>query len=195
MTERFEGKTDEELVSLGTEEAKTVLYTRVMPVLRTCILPFRESVDGYDEDDLMQEAALVFLRSVSDYDESKGAKFRTFLYTCVRSHMLNLLKRSKSKKTVSLYEPVNEQNPDIMVIDTITTSESFEDDAVREQLKDVLSELAAKALSPFELKVFTLFFTENRNASEIASICGCNIKSVENTLYRIRIKLRKRLSV
>ena len=189
--------TDEELLLLhDDEDAETILYYRVKPIMRAAAQPFiTRGIDGYDEDDIMQEASLVFTKAMKTYDSSKAAKFRTYLYSCVRSHLLNLVKRSqKNTKTVSLFDPIDSENPEILVIDTLVSEEdSFEEEALREQLYSAVGELAAKVLSDFEYTVFVMFFIEHRTASEIAENLSCSIKSIENTLYRIRTKLKKGL--
>ena len=199
MADDFKSLTDEELVRMwDNEDAKNALYCRMLPTLYKLIAPFNAyGIQGYDYDDLLQEASLAFTRAVTTYNPGKNAKFRTYLWICVRSHLLNLAKHAKTDSersingAVSLYEPLNSENPDIKVIDTLSTESDFEENAVREQLTETILNRAEKILSMFEYTVFKKFYIENSKVSEIAKALGCSVKSVENTLYRIRTKFRE----
>ena len=134
------------------------------------------------------------MRAVSGYNPDKNARFRTYLWICVRSHLLNLAKKenstAKNGTLVSLYEPVNADNPDVRLIDTLSTESDFEESAVRAEITEMIIRDAKKKLSMFELAVFRLFYMKNMRVQDIASKLGCSAKSVENTLYRIRTKFR-----
>jgi RNA polymerase sigma factor (sigma-70 family) len=47
---------------------------------------------GIDWDDLFQEAALIYLEKLEDYDPSKG-KLSTYMWHVISSHLKNFIKR------------------------------------------------------------------------------------------------------
>ena len=186
---------DEELLKLGdNEDAKNVLYSRVLPLLRSVASHF--VIRGYDGEDLLQEASIAFTNAMRTYRDDGEAQFRTYLFKCARTHLLNLAKRMKrEEQTVSLFDPLNDQSPDILVIDTlISEGDEFTEQVMREALSDLISEIAERELSDFEYTVFQMFFMQGTKVAEIAQMLQCPPKSVENTLYRIRTKLKKALA-
>lgn len=191
--------TDNELISLwDNEDAKNVLYLRMLPSVIKITAPFRSrGISGYDYDDLLQEASLAFAKAVRSYDPNRNASFRTYLWIRVRSHMLNLVKHSKTdsarslSNTVSLYDSADNDTPEIRLIDVLSTQEStYEDDAIREQSMELIRKRAKHILSKFEYSVFYLYL-EGKKTAEISDALGCGKKSIENTLQRIRTKFRR----
>lgn len=183
---------DEELLKMqDNEDAKNILYSRVLPLLRSLVNHF--NIKGYDRDDLLQEASLAFTGAVNTYRDDKNAQFRTYLYKCARLHLLRLADRmKKEEQVVSLFDPVSENSPDIRVIDTLVADDdTFTEELMREQLADLISQVAEDVLSDFEYTVFQMFFIDNHKVADIAELLSCSPKSVENTLYRIRTKLKK----
>ena len=203
MYNRFNSLTDEELVQQwDNDDAKNALYERMLPTLHKLTAQFSEhgGILGYDSDDLLQEASLAFVRAATTYNPDKQAKFQTYLWICVRSHMLNLAKHAQSASersvasSVSLYEPLNNDNPDIRLIDTLSTEYDFEENVMREQFTDMVLSIANNMLSPYELNVFNMFYIKNLSISDIANKLNCSKKSIANTLYRIRMKFKDKQS-
>ncbi len=52
----------------------------------------------YSLDDLIQEGVLAFLYAEREFVEGRGASFQTFLTTCLRNHLTNLVKQTYRSK-------------------------------------------------------------------------------------------------
>lgn len=190
------GFTDEQLLlHWDNDDAKNMLYMRMLPIMRKVIMPFTRTIPGYDYDDLLQEASLAFTRAVRTYNESRNASFKTYFWIYARSHMLNLAKRANrdiSNETVSIYEATGDDDSGIRIIDTLSDGSDYEADAINEQAIETLRKKAKQTLSKFEYAVFYMYL-DGKKALEIADALGCSRKSVANTLQRIRKKLRYNL--
>ena len=63
-------------------------------------------LDGYDQEDLYQEALLALWKACLNYDPNRGVKFSTFATSCIKNHFVDLIrKNTKRIKTISLTLP------------------------------------------------------------------------------------------
>ena len=70
------------------------------------------------------------------------------------------------------------------------TSWSVQDTVVRRELGEKLISFAESSLSPYERKIFSMY-VDGIKAKEISVVIGKSEKSVNNAIYRIRLKLKK----
>lgn len=195
---KFSELSNEQLLMLwNDDEAKNALYLRILPILRKAIQPFKHCESLWlDDEDLIQEASLAFVKAAVSYDVNKSSSFATYLWLCVRSHMLNLTKRAKRNtnqngSNLSLYDIVqHDDTADVRIIDTLAAPTTPEDEALNEQSAQSITETAMHTLSQFEYSVFKLRYINGKSITETAAILGCSKKSAENTLYRVRCKLK-----
>ncbi|MBO5926692.1 MAG: sigma-70 family RNA polymerase sigma factor, partial [Clostridia bacterium] len=85
--------TDEELISKyrsGSEEAFNELYSRYKNLVRYFCRKFY--LLGAEEGDLIQEGMLGLIKAVNGY-EHKDASFKTYLVSCIKSSLINAVKR------------------------------------------------------------------------------------------------------
>ena len=131
-------------------------------------------------DDFAQEAKLAFYKAVMKYDVGNNkVTFGAFAKVCVRNRLISCVRRHNSKKR---RKGENGAEAD--------TGWSLQDTVVRRELGEKLISVAERSLSKYENKVF-MYSLEGRGPKEISSIIGKSEKSVNNTLYRIRLKLKK----
>lgn len=94
MTRRKKGITN--------QNTKENLFQKHQGLIRKAIKDV--SVKKIDYDDLLEEAYIAFCLACSDYDKKKG-EFTTHLYSKVRYHLLDYVKKEiKRKKRISEYE-------------------------------------------------------------------------------------------
>ncbi len=143
---------------------------------------------GADNEDLVQECIIGLIRAVRNYDDTKQCSFQTYAVVCMENAAKSAVRNYSGNKNKALNDgvplneatelPSKEENPEQLVIDGENLMEFWEK--------------AETLLSEKEREVFRLF-VEGLSYGEIEASTGKNRKSIENTLQRIRKKLRKML--
>ncbi len=128
------------------------------------------SFDEGESEDLFQEASAAFYRASLTYKENESVTFGLYARICIKNALTDAVKR--------LNKEVNQTGFD--------TGVGFDDGGL------CLTDGLEKLLSPVEKKVIELRLCGHSNEA-IANAIGKDRKSVENALYRIRIKIKKNL--
>ncbi len=158
---------------------------------------------GGDAEDLIQEGMLGLFKAVRDYREDREASFRSFAEMCITRQIITAIKTATRQKHqplntyVSLSAPPGEMSDDSdcsladilpgpgvqdPVVEVISTEEI-------ESLKTCLTE----ALSDLESRVLRLYL-RGLSYESIAAGLGCDCKTVDNALQRIKRKVDAHLS-
>lgn len=181
FVENYENFSDEELAELiinGEYEPLQVIIKRYMPLINYYAAKF-SSVG--EKEDMVQNAVFALYSAIKSYDKGKSS-FSPFAAMCIKRSFINDFKSFSRRKNIpsnlvtSINEvDVNDENdPEKIVIDN-------------ENLKN-LEETIRFELSAFEYRVLNAFL-QCRNYSAIADRLGVSVKSVDNALRRIRVKL------
>ena len=184
FVEESKNLSDNEIISRineGKYEFLQVLIDRYMPLILSKAKFLGGS--GVEIDDLIAEGIMGVFSAVKSFDAGKS-KFSTFVSLCVERAMLGEIRTASSKKQIpgnmitSIYDVELEsgENPE----DIYINKESFRS----------LKENIVSGLSDMENKVLSLFL-EGNTYSEIAEKLGVSVKSVDNSLLRIRNKIKR----
>lgn len=168
------------LINSGKYEYLQMLINRYMPFILKVVKQY--SGCGLEPEDLIQEGILAVFSAVKTYDSSKS-KFSTFVALCINRAIIGQYKASCAVSRIpdKLISPIDDieipssENPETIVID----KESFE------RFKGKICE----NLSVLEFKVLKEFI-DGYAYSDIAEHLGISVKSVDNSLRRIRAKLK-----
>ena len=190
---------DYELVDLvmeTNEDANTIIYKKYYPaVIDIAIKHYSMAEDkGLEPNDLIQEGLIGLCHAINNYRDSKDAQFFTFATLCIERAIKTAIRnagrqQNKPLNTAISYDEAPKQNESILnrlwdtkydPINIIATDENAE------KIKNII----LKRLTPAELKVFNLKLSNHTN-HEIAKELNKSIKTVYNTLSRIRIKINK----
>ena len=155
--------------------------------------------DGNDED-LFQEALIGFVQGVNNFDWSRGDhnsdSFKKFVFMCVKRQILDAVKRSNSKKNIPLNSSVsliNDHDQDMTeYIDLQDEQQSLNPEEIvmgKIELEEK-HKILNLSLSEFEMQVLDLYLAGEKQ-SDIAKTLQKPIKSIDNTLQRIKSKLKK----
>lgn len=141
------------------------------------------------EEDLRQEAVLVFYNSILTYDESQTeVEFGLYARICVSNALVSQLRSIKKRSAEQLTESGG--------TDMLPCTEGGDDPSERileqENLKYLYSVIRS-SLSDYEYRIWQYYMT-GRTARDIGALIGKDERSVSNAIYRIRVKLRKVLS-
>ncbi len=165
---------------MGEEEAFSALLEQYSPLMETLARRFAQGFSEEDYRDLRQEAAIAFCRALEKFDESSDVSFGYFAKVCIENRLTSWIRRQR-KELHQAVEPLPEETVDRAQDPTRYVLEKEDYLALCEKIRDLLSEQ--------EYRVWTLFIS-GHTAGEIAGMLGCEKKSVENAIFRVRRKLR-----
>lgn len=186
-----------ELVCESSEEAKDEIYKRYKYIIDIYLKKYYKIslVLKIDRSDLHQEALVGFADAINSYREEKEAGLATFISVCVERRIQGALLKANRLKSQIYNEAVsldyiynntttmkdilsdnNQNNP----LEKMTRNESFE-----ELVRKIKSDLSDK-----EYEVFCLT-ASGLNYREIALLLNKEPKQIDNTLTRIKTKIKK----
>lgn len=177
-------------VRRGDQKAFSRMLEMYKPLMDSLVRKF--CADGAVkpfEEDLRQEAVLVFYNSILTYDESQTeVEFGLYARICVSNALVSQLRSIKKRSAEQLTESGG--------TDMLPCTEGGDDPSERileqENLKYLYSVIRS-SLSDYEYRIWQYYMT-GRTARDIGALIGKDEKSVSNAIYRIRVKLRKVLS-
>jgi RNA polymerase sporulation-specific sigma factor len=155
-------------------------------------------IAGGDGDDLLQEGLIGLYKAVRDYRRDKEASFRSFAELCITRQIITAIKTATRNKHVPLNQYVSfshtpagrDVEVDCTIGDSLPGSE-VEDPAVQivstQELRSLVDHMTTR-LSPLEAQALTGYL-EGRSYEQIAEQCGCDPKTVDNALQRVKRKV------
>lgn len=149
---------------------------------------------GADKDDVQQEAMIGLLKAINAYDETKNASFTTFAILCIKRQIITAIKNSNSGKNRILNMAMSNSNETDEEADITYENKSFafynpEEIYLGKEKMKYLNEYLKTHLSKMENEIFEYMLAE-MSYTEIAEKTGRELKSVDNTIQRIKKKLK-----
>ncbi len=193
---KYDEYPDEELLYLigeNNEDAKDILYEKYKYIIEVVYSKYRKAGHalGIDYSDLYQEALLGFSDAIAKYRDDKSTKMSTFITLCVDRRLqvaLNKAGRLKNKILNGTISIDGEYGPD-----GSSLGEIIKDDVHNDPLDDIvekeLNVLIKDSLSKAEQEVYKLMI-RGYSYSEIAQLLDKPTKSIDNTIQRIKAKIR-----
>ena len=188
-----------ELVNENTEEAKDLLYEKYKYIIDIIMAKYNKTfyVLKMDQKEVRQEALLAFTDALINYSDNKGASLPTFISLVVERKIQNTVRKAdtiKNKKynqNYSLdYEYETSNKP---LIDIIGDPNS--DPYIKIESKErtqILKNKIKETLSQFEYEVYKLLINDFTYI-EISKILNKTPKQIDNTIQRIRNKIKNLL--
>ena len=140
--------------------------------------------DG-EVEDLIQEGMIGLHKAIINFSADKG-KFEPFAIMIIKQQILDAVKKSTRQKTGNNINKISIERGAFSDIDERSDLEELErKEEVSERFKNVKRQLSKKELNIFELYIAGL------SIKEIADREGTTTKSVNNTLFRIKTKLKE----
>ena len=158
---------------------------------------------GGDADDLIQEGLVGLYKAVRDYRSDRESSFRNFAELCITRQIITAVKTSTRNKHVPLNQYVSfsstpagtggEGEP--------TLDEMLPGGAVHDPVTQVISSEELRALvacisttlSELESRVLALYL-DGHSYEEIGQRIGCDCKTVDNALQRVKRKVGQHLN-
>lgn len=191
---------DNELISLAreqNEDAINLLHKKYKPLITKKCSKYYKYVSGkgLELSDLIQECLVGFEESIKDFDANDKVTFYTFTNVCMDRQIMSVIKRVNRDKNKILnnaipLETIDTEN-DTNIIDYLKdNTDNPELDLLDELEYQELYEKIINNLTRLEECVFNLKL-QNFTYKEMANILDKDIKSIDNAIQRIKIKIKE----
>ena len=191
---------DNEILSYVSEneDALDLIYKKYEPLINKIATSFYRKYcknTGLDVSDLMQEGMLGLNSAINYYQENKDTLFYTYAKTCIERKIISAVIMANRQKHKILNDSISFE---INLNDSDQCLENFLGDSIynpeniilSNESKNELLEKIKNNLTDYELKVFQLKL-DGFEYKEIAEIVDKDVKAVDNTVQRIRQKIKK----
>jgi RNA polymerase sporulation-specific sigma factor len=194
-------QTDEDLlekIKNGDEMAEIELLSRYKDLVVKISRGY--FIVGGDLEDLVQEGMIGLYKAIKNYSGDKETSFKTFAVLCIKHQIQTAIKMANTNKNKPLSSAVSFQSftengsnesLDFLPIELVLEDTPAEKAIDKENFKN-LHKTIKSSLSPLEYKVLKLYL-QGYSYKEISSILNVSSKSIDNSLSRIRLKLKTKL--
>jgi RNA polymerase sporulation-specific sigma factor len=157
---------------------------------------------GGDADDLIQEGLVGLYKAVRDYRTDRESSFRNFAELCITRQIITAVKTATRNKHTPLNQYVSfSSSATAMAEGEPTLEEVIPGSPVHDPVNQVISseELRAlvacisTALSELESRVLALYL-DGHSYEEVGRRIGCDCKTVDNALQRVKRKVGQHLA-
>lgn len=157
-------------------------------------------IEGGTNEDLYQEGIIGLLEACNNYKGESlfETRFDCFVKICIRCQIYDAIRKANSGGNVTLNQAVpivskkNENGEELSILDIFddrtTISDPLELFIDKEKFYEIM-ERCRRELSEFENLVLDHYLTGEKQ-SEIAKNLNKSVKSIDNTLQRIKSKLK-----
>lgn len=169
----------------GDNDAITQLMTELLPFIHKKAFACA-SVSGLDAEDLAQEGLIGFLGAVRTFKADSGVQFSTYACSCILNGMRSAM-RSAAKVSA------------VPAAAVVSMDDANEWDFAQRDPQDIVAEneeanglwrIVEQRLSAREQQVLRLYIGGDSYAAIARKLSLRSAKSVDNTLQRIRKKLK-----
>jgi len=149
---------------------------------------------GGEPEDLIQEGMIGLFKAVRDYNPEKEVSFFSFADICISRQLYSALEASNRKKHMPLNTYIsfsNQEEADGLNLEQMITEQTISPEQllIEQEGKQEFFDKLEEKLSPMERKVLYLYL-EGSSYTQIAEQMGKSAKSIDNTLQRIRGKVK-----
>ena len=158
---------------------------------------------GGDSDDLIQEGLVGLYKAVRDYRTDRESSFRNFAELCITRQIITAVKTATRNKHTPLNQyvsfsstPAGDAGDNDSTLDEMLPGSSVHDPVNQvissEELRALVACLST-ALSELESRVLALYL-DGHSYEEVGRRIGCDCKTVDNALQRVKRKVGVHLS-
>jgi RNA polymerase sporulation-specific sigma factor len=157
---------------------------------------------GGDADDLIQEGFVGLFKAIRDYRSDRESSFRNFAELCITRQIITAVKTATRNKHTPLNQYVSfASSPSAAPDGDSTLDDVLPGPAVHDPVNQVISSeelhslvsCLSSALSELEGSVLSLYL-DGRPYEEIGGRLGCDTKTVDNALQRVKRKVGAHLT-
>ena len=196
---KYNGIEEKELYSMvceSNEDIQNKLYEYCEPQIKYMIKKYINTAIkcGIDPKDFEQEALLAYTNALKNYDEKKDAGLKTFVSLCVERRLIKVINSTKTYKNMANKENLSLEyeyfNSGVYLKDILADNDS--DPLIKFSEEEYLEQIKIKikyVLSSFEYQVYE-YLIDGLSYVEIAKILDKNPKQIDNTIQRIKKKIK-----
>lgn len=187
---------DEELVALsqkGDESAENEILEKYKDTVVKISRGY--FIIGGELEDIIQEGMIGLYKAIKNFSKNKNATFKTFAIMCIKHQIQTAIKKANTKKNLPLSNSVSLQSfsekseeDEFLPVNLIFQVSPDEKIINRENYKYLVSAIK-KTLSKKEFEVLK-YYLRGYTYKEIADFLNLNQKSIDNSLSRIKNKLK-----
>ena len=156
----------------GNKRAVEDLIDKLKPLIYSAIRRYNR---GGDIEDLYQDACILLLEAIKDFDEDRGVPFLGFAKSRIYYGIHNLTR--KTTYEASLDQPLWEEDGQTMVDQLKDTGEGIEDGITRLELLESLDS-ALQSLTQKQQEVIVSHYFEEKKLKDIAIDRDVHYKTV-----------------
>lgn len=153
---------------------------------------------GADREDIIQEGMIGLYKAIRDYKKDKLASFRAFAELCITRQIITAIKTATRQKHIplnfyiSLNKPVYEDDSERTLMDMVGEDSICNPELlfIDREAYSGMEEKMGKVLSNLE-KVVLDYYLQGKSYVEIAHHLDRHVKSIDNSLQRVKRKLEK----
>ncbi len=201
---KYQSIDDQELVYLVSEnndDAKNILYEKYKYIIDIIYKKHLKQIlaIGIDKNDMYQEALVGFSDGLASYKDNKNTALPTFLTLCVERRVISAIIKAGRIKNQIMIDSLSleyDYGSDKSTLKEIISDNNDNNPLYNLMEDEVVSELENRikeSLSNNEIQVYTLMIN-NFSYLEIAKLLSKTPKSVDNTIQRIKLKVKKILN-
>ena len=191
MATGYNDYTDEQLIE-RVREGDSDIIDYLMEKYKHCVRSEANAMFliGGETEGLIQEGMIGLFKAVRDYDPAHESSFYSFARLCIRRQMYTAIKASNRQKNQPLntYIPFSDADSEDGV-EPAADGSNPEEQVISREYTRVFMEQLNQELSGMEHQVLDLYL-EGENYTRIAEILGKSPKSIDNTLQRIKKKVK-----
>lgn len=161
------------------------LYRAYLPLISSMSKKMMEkfSLPLSEYDDLLQEAAVALYTAASAFDDKRGVTFGIYAKVCIKNKLISYIRYR-----------FGENNADadsyLLEAESESLTSAPEQLIISKESLDDLHLSIDNALTPFERSTFWLYMN-GMSYYDISKALEKPIKSVDNAIHRVKVKLRK----
>ncbi len=182
--------------NMGDENAENTLLERYKSLVVKIARGY--FILGGEMEDIVQEGMIGLYKAIKGYNKSKNTTFKTFATMCIKHQIQSAIKKANTKKNSPLTNSVslqsfseNSDDDDFLPVNLIFQVSPDEKIINKERYKRLLEEIR-KMLSEKEMQVLRLYL-KGYTYKEIGEILKMPYKSIDNSLSRIKAKLKEKI--
>lgn len=185
-----------QMVCENNEDAKDVLFEKYNYIINIIIAKYKKTIYALNMDinEVRQEAMLGFSDAIIKYTNNKETTLPTFISLVVERKVQNAVRKAETQKNkihneaYSLEYDYESFNRPLEEIIGDTSKDPLKKLESEENCQELINKIETM-LSPFEKEVYKLIIN-GFSYQDIASILNKEPKQIDNTIQRIRNKIK-----
>lgn len=201
---KYKDTNDGQLINMlheASEDAKDVLFEKYKYIIDIEMKKYSKMARtiGYDVNDLYQDALVGFSDALVSYRDDRHAALPSFITLCVDRKLQVSIKKAGRLKNKLLNESLSLEHvyesyasPLMDLLSDNSENDPLENILKEEKVKELIDSIT-ESLSDAEYEVYSLMIN-GLKYDEIATLLNKNLKQVDNTIQRVRNKIKKILN-